>query len=76
MKYNTNISSVKRNIAESKVDTIGSKYPFIKRNGYVGYREFPISGLISCFMDYEKIFTSKEEMYGENLELYNEYGKE
>lgn len=75
IRFNPQISSFKKTVLESKTDTIGSKYPFIKRNGYVGYREFPISGLISCFMDYEKIFTSKEEMYGENLELYNEYNQ-
>jgi hypothetical protein len=41
---------------ENKVDTIGSKYPFILRNANSYYREFPISGLISYFMDEENLF--------------------
>lgn len=77
IRFNPQISSFKKTVLESKTDTIGSKYPFIKRNGYVGYREFPISGLISCFMDYEKVFTSKEEIYGnEILSLYEAYNQE
>jgi hypothetical protein len=36
---------------ESKIDTIGNKYPFIYRNGKVKYKEFPISGLLSYLSD-------------------------
>ena len=71
MKYNTNISSVKRNIAESKIDTIGSKYPFIRRNGDMNYTTFSITGLITRFMDEEEIFTSKEEILNNQNELYD-----
>jgi hypothetical protein len=42
------MTSFKNNILESKVNTIGSKYPYIFRNGSVKYKEFPIAGLISC----------------------------
>jgi hypothetical protein len=76
MKYNTNISSVKRNIAESKVDTIGSKYPFIRRNGDMNYTTFSITGLITRFMDEEEIFTSKEEILNNQNELYDTYNIE
>ncbi len=47
VRYNPKISSFKQDVLESKTDTIGSKYPFIFRNGSVSYKEFPISGLIS-----------------------------
>jgi hypothetical protein len=47
IRYNPKISSFKTDHLESKIDTIGSKYPFIFRNGNVEYKEFPISGLIS-----------------------------
>ena len=43
-------------VLESKVDTIGSKYPFIFRNPNVYYKEFPISGLISYWMDEQEYF--------------------
>jgi hypothetical protein len=47
IKYNPEISSFKTTHLESKIDTIGSKHPFIFRNGNVSYKEFPIAGLIS-----------------------------
>jgi hypothetical protein len=48
---NPKISSFKTHLLESKVDTMGSKFPFYFRNGNVDYKEFPISGLISYQMD-------------------------
>ena len=73
IRFNPQISSFQRTVSEAKVDTIGSKYPFIKRNGYTNYKQFPISGLITQFMDKDGIFITKEEMYEENvLELYNQ----
>lgn len=56
IKFNPKISSFKKTVMETKIDTIGSKYPFILRNGQVSYREFPISGLISYLMDTENYF--------------------
>jgi len=41
------MNSFKNDIPEQKVETIGSKYPFIFRNGNVYYKEFPIGGLLS-----------------------------
>lgn len=73
LKFNHNISSFKHQILESKVDTLGSKYPFIKRNGDVDYRTFQLSGKISHFMDDNHIFSSREEIFGENIELYDKY---
>lgn len=76
LKFDPQISSFKYVVAESKTDTIGSKYPFVKRNGYTKYRQFPISGLISHFMDKDKIFTSRENIFNESLDLYNEYNEQ
>ena len=76
IKFNPQVSSLKYITHDSKTDTIGSKYPFVRRNGYTYYRQFPISGLISHFIDEDNIFTSREEMYGELLELYNNYNKQ
>ena len=74
LRFDPQITSFKRTISEAKIDTIGSKYPFINRNGYMDYREFPIGGLITCFMNHDNIFTSKEDMYGEDvLGLYKDY---
>lgn len=51
IQFNPKVSSFKNTILETKVDTIGSQYPFFFRNGTVKYKEFPLSGLISLLMD-------------------------
>lgn len=58
IRYNPKVSSFKTDVLESKTDTIGSKHPFIFRNGNVYYKEFPISGLISYQMDDNQMFNS------------------
>lgn len=59
IKFNPKMSSFKKDILESKVDTLGSKYPFIFRNGQVEYKEFPIQGLISYLSDEENLFLTQ-----------------
>ena len=74
IKYNPKVSSFKETVLETKIDTIGSKYPFIFRNGNVSYKEFPISGLISFLMDENKLFFAQEEndnYYDTNLTFEN-----
>jgi hypothetical protein len=56
IKFNPKISSLKRQLQETKTETIGSKYPFIRRNGAVNYFTFPIAGLISYKMDEQSLF--------------------
>lgn len=62
IKYNPKVSSFKRNTIEQKTDTIGSKYPFIFRNGNISYHEFPISGLISYLADNNQQFLSLSDL--------------
>ena len=71
--FNPSVSSLKRVYNELKIETIGSQYPFIKRNANVNYLQFPISGIISVDMDEEKLFTTKEELFGKNLDFYEQY---
>ena len=63
IKYNPKVSSFKHALLESKVDTLGSKYPFIFRNGNVGYKEFPINGLLSYHMDDQGDFFDNKKLY-------------
>lgn len=67
VRFNPKVSSFKVNIPEQKLETIGSKYPFIFRNGHVYYHEFPISGLISYQLDEAKLFLNDEEIIDGNL---------
>ena len=59
--FNPQISSFKNTILEDKIEAIGSKYPYIVRNGIVSYKEFPLQGLISYQMDTAKLFLTEEE---------------
>lgn len=52
IKFNSKISNFKDKRQETKVDTIGSQYPFIFRNEIIKYKEFALSGLISYLADY------------------------
>lgn len=63
MRYDFQISQSALSIAESKTDTIGSKYPFVRRNGNMYYRTFQGSGLITAFMDEEHLFSSEAGLY-------------
>lgn len=58
IKFNPKVSSFKTTLLESKMDTLGGKYPFFFRNGNVCYKEFPISGMISLLMDEHEEFIS------------------
>lgn len=75
IEFNPTISSFKKNYKESKLEPLGSKYPFIRRNGATEYAQFPISGLISSAMDEQELFTSKEEIYGTSKDFYEKYNK-
>jgi hypothetical protein len=66
IRFNPKISSFKNNVLETKTDTLGSKYPFIFRNGYVHYKEFQISGLISLLSDESGKFMSVETVADPN----------
>ena len=62
VQFNPKVSSFKNTQLETKVDTIGSRHPFIFRNGNVSYKEFPISGLISHYMDEANLFMVNNEL--------------
>ena len=51
IKFNPSLSEFKYNVTESQAVTIGSKYPYIRRNGANYFRSFPIGGLISSLID-------------------------
>lgn len=74
--FNPSVSSFKKIYNESKVETIGGQYPFIRRNANVNYAQFPISGVISIEMDEDNLFTSREELFGKNLDFYDQFNQD
>ena len=75
LKFDNNISSFKHNLSQSITTTLGSRYPFIRKNGNTDYIQFPITCLISANQDEDNIFTSKEEIYGQWKYLYDDYNE-
>ena len=74
LKFDSTVSSLKKVLTESITNTLGAKYPFIKRNGDVNYYQFPISGLITYRQDDIDWFTSLEEIYQDSMldhDIYN-----
>ena len=71
IKFNPKVSSFKDTLLESKMNTIGSKYPFVFKNNMVQFKEFQISGLISYQMDEENLFIKNEEIWS-NLDIEDE----
>lgn len=63
LNLDSKITGYKRNIPETKIETIGSQFPFIRRNGQVNYRQFTLEGLISILGDENYIFRRKESMW-------------
>lgn len=59
IRFNPKVANFKTVNLEQKVETIGSPYPFIFRNGYTKYKEFSISGLISLLIDENGEFIQK-----------------
>jgi hypothetical protein len=76
IKFDPQINSFSHTLLDSSTQAIGSKYPFIRRNAEVHYKQFPISGLISYHMDEGNLFVDKEELLDNSVELYKEYNKE
>lgn len=62
IRFNPDVSSFKTTKQEAKIETIGNAYPYIYRNGYINYKEFPINGLISYQMDDNQLFMTDKEM--------------
>ena len=47
IKFNPSVNSMKYVVVESVTNTLGGKYPIVRRNGNTNYRQFTIGGLIS-----------------------------
>lgn len=89
IRFNPKITTFKRTISESKIDTIGSQYPYIKRSGNIDYYNIGISGLITLHDDYyyddynpntgevfSQLFKTKTQVfngYNDVVTLYENY---
>lgn len=60
LNFNGELSSFKHTQLAGKLDTLGSTYPTIAYNGHAYYAEFPLSALVSAYMDKENLFMEKD----------------
>ena len=58
ISFNSQVSSVRYNIQESKTETLGSRFPWIRRNAAVQYRSFSLGATISYNDNNENFLTS------------------
>lgn len=72
LRFNPKVTSIKATIQETRVDTLGGKYPFIFRNGQTNYKELPLSGLISYLMDINEMFMTRPQNFVGTTSLTNE----
>ena len=67
LNFNGEVSSFKHTQLVGKLDTLGSTYPTIAYNGHAYYAEFPLSALVSAYMDEENLFMEKNfEVFSTN----------
>ena len=79
MRYDTRITSYKRMVNEAKTETLGSPYPFIRRNSAVNYKQFSLNGLITFHTDDANIFIDEQDIYENDysiVQLYHNYNIE
>lgn len=60
LNFSGELSSFKHTQLAGKMDTLGSTYPTIAYNGHAYYAEFPLSALVSAYMDEENLFMEKD----------------
>lgn len=67
--------SLTNKTSSSVTETIGGKYPIIRTNGNLKYKQLTISGLITRHMDLNELFVSKDEVYNSNTKMFEDYNK-
>ena len=79
IKFDPQITNFSHTVSQSLTQTIGAKYPFIRRNGNVNYRTFTLSGMITHFMDIRQnlMHSNKEDLYSQSVQqLYQKYNND
>lgn len=66
IKYNPNISGFKWVVQESITNTLGGRYPLIRRNGDTRYKQFTLSGTL--YFDPLSLATGGKDSQNRNME--------
>lgn len=74
--YDPQIGNLSTKINETMIETLGSQYPFIRRNGAIKYKTFSLSGTICSYIDLQNLETfkaTKEEVFLKAYDSYTNY---
>ncbi len=66
VKFNPTVDSFRLNTIQSKTETLGSKYPFISKNGQSNYKTFSLGGLISHIENEDNDFLPADYINADN----------
>ena len=77
IRFDPQVTNFSVKVSESLIETIGSKYPYIRRNGSIGYRTFNLSGTIMSFMNVpqDMFNASKLKIYQDSYQYYQNYNQ-
>lgn len=77
VRFDPQIGNVSIKTSDTVTETLGSQYPFVRRNGKTYYKTFTISGTITHFMDTKNnLFKSSEQdLYSDISTYYNTYNE-
>lgn len=78
LMFDNEMGSFSRQKSDSLTETIGGRYPVFSRNAALDYKQFPVEGLITFYMDDENTFTEKKIVYNgtDIATLYENYNLE
>lgn len=72
LTYNGTVTQFKKNVQESSTETLGSQYPYVRRNAMVNYRSFSFNATISYNDNNETFLMAVDNSNGPNGE-YNDH---
>ena len=70
IRFNPNISNFKYVTQESIINTLGGKYPVIRKNGDTKYRQFTLSGSLHIDLSANNFFVPTSDETEPMLEIY------
>jgi len=76
LEFDNTINTFTPKVVDGQQEPIGSKYPFIGRNSVIDYKSFPITGLITFWLDEANTFlkNGKEDIFHPDVvAMYENY---
>ena len=72
LRYDSHVTSYKKVVMENKTETLGSKFPIIRRNSATDYKQFALTGLITFHTDEENAIFHSTDNHNENIQELSE----